>query len=126
MRYVLDTTFAIDYLRGTTEAVHRFERFFSEGDEPYVNEVVMCELAVGFDDASAPAFLAFTRAVSFVQPSPQFAVLAGAWRRGARSRGRTLDLADALIAAAAEGLDARLVTRNARDFALTPAQIETY
>jgi predicted nucleic acid-binding protein len=126
VRYLLDTTFAIDYLRGNRDATERFERFFSEGDEPYVNDVVLCELAVGMGDPDDPDLVAFTRAVSFVQPSPTFAVLAGTWRRAARARRLTLDLADALIAAAADGLGARLVTRNVRDFALTPVPIETY
>jgi predicted nucleic acid-binding protein len=126
VRYLLDTTFAIDYLRGQEAAQRRFERLFGDGDEPYVNEVVLCELAVGLDSIEDPAFVAFTRAISFVQPSPEYAALAGSWRRAARGDGRTLDLADALIAAAAEGLGARVLTRNLRDFALTPVQVEPY
>jgi len=126
VRYFLDTTFAIDLLRGQPAAEQRFERLFEDGDEPYVNEVVLCELAVGIQRTDDPAFVAFTRAISFVQPSAEFAVMAGAWRRDARMRGRTLDLADALIAAAAQGLGAPVLTRNRRDFALTPVAIEEY
>jgi predicted nucleic acid-binding protein len=33
---------------------------------------------------------------------------------------------DALIAAAAQSLDAAILTRNVSDFALTPVRIETY
>jgi hypothetical protein len=33
---------------------------------------------------------------------------------------------DALIAAAAHALDAAILTRNAHDYALTPARIESY
>jgi predicted nucleic acid-binding protein len=40
--------------------------------------------------------------------------------------GRTLNLADALIAAASVSLGATLITRNRRDFELTPVVIETY
>ena len=126
MRYLLDTTFAIDYLRGVPAAERRLERMFEDGDEPYVNEVVLCELAVGMDRVDDRAFLAFTRAVSFVQPAAEHAVQAGAWRREASRRGRTLDLADALIAAAADGLGAPVVTRNVRGFALTPVAVEAY
>lgn len=126
MRYLLDTTFAVDYLRGRPDAQQRFERFFSDGDEPYVNEVVLCELAVGVERVDDPTFIGFTRAVSYVQPAPEMAVLAGVWRREARRRGRTLDLADALIAAAADGLGAPVLTRNRRDFSLTPVRIEEY
>ena len=35
-------------------------------------------------------------------------------------------MTDALIAAAAESLDAVLLTRNLRDFARTPVRVETY
>jgi predicted nucleic acid-binding protein len=126
MRYFVDTTFAVDYLRGRATAEQRFQRLFEDGDEPYVNDVVLCELAVGLDSVDDPAFVAFTRALSFVQPSPDYAVLAGSWRRAARRAGRTLDLADALIAAAADGLGARILTRNLRDFALTPVPVEPY
>ena len=64
-------------------------------------------------------------AVEFVQPSAESARLGGAWRQEARTRGATLSLADALIVAAAHP-DAVILTRNARDFALTPARVETY
>jgi predicted nucleic acid-binding protein len=38
----------------------------------------------------------------------------------------TLSAPDALIAASAEALDATVLTRNLRDFALTPVPVETY
>lgn len=126
MRYLLDTTFAIDYLRDDPACVSRFARFFEEGDEPYVNEVVLCELAVGAPATDDPRFLAFVRAVSFVQPGPDAALQVGVWRRDARRRGRTLSLSDALIAAAADGLGAPVLTRNGRDFLLAPIRVETY
>ena len=59
MRYLIDTTFAVDYLRGREAAERRFERLLDDGDEPYVNEVVLCELAVGLDSIEDPAFVAF-------------------------------------------------------------------
>jgi predicted nucleic acid-binding protein len=40
--------------------------------------------------------------------------------------GRTLGLADALIAAAAFADNAAVLTRNTRDFALTPVRLVTY
>jgi len=126
LRYLLDTSFAIDYLRGTSAATRRFASVFADGDDPYVNEVVLSELAVGVDGADDPAFAAFVRALSFVQPPPEAAIRAGQWRRAASRQGRTLDLADALIAAAADALDAPILTRNRRDFALTPVEIEDY
>lgn len=126
MRYVLDTNFVIDLLRGDSAATDRFARLFDDGDEPYVNEVVLCELAVGLLSADDPGFRAFVRAAAFVQPPPEAAIEAGVWRRGARKRGRTLNLADALIAAAAVSLGAQLITRDRRDFELAPVVVESY
>jgi predicted nucleic acid-binding protein len=50
---------------------------------------------------------------------------AGRWRRHAAA-GRTLGLADALIAAAAHADNGAVLTRNTRDFALTPVRLVTY
>jgi predicted nucleic acid-binding protein len=51
---------------------------------------------------------------------------AGRWRTEARALGRRLSLEDALVAAAAHASDAAVLTRNVRDFALTPVRVETY
>lgn len=124
-RYVLDTSFVIDHLRGDEAAQRRFARIFDEGDQPIINEVVACEAWSGAPATGDPALTALMRVVEFVQPGPASAERAGEWRHGARARGSTLSLADALIAAAADD-DAIVLTRNVRDFALTPVRIETY
>ena len=54
------------------------------------------------------------------------ALLAGEWRAAARRRGHHLSLPDALIAGAAHTVDAVVLTRNLRDFALTDARVEGY
>jgi len=124
-RYVLDTSFLIDHLRGDAAAVQRFARIIELGDEAMVNEVVSCEAWTGAPAAGDRALRALMDAVEFVQPGPAAAELAGRWRQEARDRSRVLDLPDALIAAAAVP-DAVVLTRNVRDFALTPARVETY
>jgi predicted nucleic acid-binding protein len=68
----------------------------------------------------------FLEPIECIQPGPEHALLAGHWRAEARVVGRSLSLADALIAAAAESQDAAVLTRNVRDFALTPIRVETY
>jgi predicted nucleic acid-binding protein len=40
--------------------------------------------------------------------------------------GRSLSLADSLIAAAAAATDAAVLTRSVRDFSMTPVRVETY
>lgn len=124
-RYVLDASFVIDHLRADPAAVARFDRLFEDGDQPVINEVVACEAWTGASLLGDPALRALMNAVQFVQPGPGSAERAGRWRQEARARGRVLTLADALIAAAAEG-DSVVLTRNVRDFALTPVRVETY
>ena len=126
MRYLFDSTFVIDYLRDDAAAAARFARLFDDGDEPLINEVVVCEVRAGLSASAVPAFEALLQPTEFVQPGPLSAIQAGAWRAELRGRGRTLSLADALIAAAAVASDATVLTRNVRDFALTPAQVESY
>ena len=126
MRYLLDTTFLIDHLRGDPAAVQRFAKLFEDGDEPLVNDVVVCELATGARREPDPDVLALLQAIEFIQPGPDSALLAGGWRREARAGGRTLSLADALIAAAAHAEDAVVLSRNVRDLSLAPVRVEAY
>ncbi|MFH1474503.1 MAG: PIN domain-containing protein [Chloroflexota bacterium] len=126
MRILADSTFVIDYLKGVPEAEARWEAVFAEGDEPIVNEIVICEVSAGLRARDVPRFEAFLGPVEFVQPGPDAALLAGRWRAEARAAGRTLGLADALIAAAAHVDHAAVLTRNTRDFALTPVRLVTY
>lgn len=126
MRYLIDTTFVIDHLRGDRAARQRMAQLAEIGDELFVNEVVVAEAWAGAHFDVDPDLEVFLRFLEFVQPGPSTARDAGRWRADARSRGWTLSMTDALIAAAAQSLDAILLTRNLRDFALTPIRVETY
>ena len=126
MRILADSAFVIDFLRGLPEAAARWEAMFVDGDEPITNEIVVCEVATGLRAVDLRRFEAFLEPVEFVQPAPEAALMAGRWRAEARAAGRTLGLADALIAAAAFTDNAAVLTRNTRDFALTPVRIVTY
>lgn len=126
MRIVADSAFVIDYLRGMQEAEARWEAVFADGDEPVVNGIVVCEVSAGLKPWELHDFDAFLEPVEFIQPGPDAALLAGRWRSAARADGWTLGLADALIAAAAYTDNAAVLTRNTRDFALTPVRLVTY
>jgi hypothetical protein len=126
VRYLLDTTFVIDHLRGDLDAVARFVRIVENGDEPFVCDVVACEAWTGAHDDTDPDLLGLLRFVEFVQAGPVQARNAGRWRADARQRGWTLSATDALIAATANAIDAVVLTRNLRDFALTPVTVERY
>lgn len=126
MRYVLDTTFIIDHLRGVPEAIDRFRRLYEDRDEPLVTEIVATEAWTGGQPGGDEALERLLRHLEYVHPGPQTARLAGTWRADARRRGRTLSLPDALIAATAHELAAAVLTRNARDYELTPVRLEAY
>lgn len=126
MRLILDTSFVIDHLRGQPDASARLRQLVDAGNPLFVNEVVVCEAWAGARTPDDPHLTALLQFLEFVQPGPDAARLAGRWRAEARSRGRTLAAPDALIAAAAWALDAAVLTRDARDFALTPVRVETY
>ena len=126
MRVVLDTTFIIDHLRGLPAAGAWLDRAMAAGDRLFVTEVIVCEAWAGAAREDDPALRGLLGPLEFVSPGPDQARVAGRWRAAARTKGRALGLADALIAASADAMDAAVLTRNARDFRLTPVQVETY
>ena len=126
MRILLDTCFLIDHLRGIEAALDRLELAFADGDEVFINEVAVAETRAGLRARDALSLDRLIRPLEFVQAGPDTAMIAGQWRREARERGADLTVADALIASAAASLDAAVLTRNVRDFALTPVRIVTY
>ncbi len=126
MSLLVDSAFVIDHLRGEPAAAARWERLFQDGDRPFVTEIVVCEVRAGLRDEDEDHLAAFLRPIEFIQSGPETAMLAGRWRYAAHRRGRSLSLADALIAAAADSVNAAVLTRNVRDFSLMPVRVETY
>lgn len=126
MKVMLDTTFVIDHQRRVPAAVQRMQEMLARGDEPIVTSVVVSEAWVGAREPGDPTLLRFLQYLEYVHPGPETARVAGEFRANARRRGFTLGLADALIAASALHLDATVLTRNVRDFELTPVRLETY
>ena len=126
MRLLLDSTFVIDLLDGVPAAIERQRAMFETGDEPFVNEVVICEVRAGLQSRHQPDLVGILEPVEFIQPGPDAAMQAGVWRQEAHQRGYRLSLPDALIASAAAAINAAVLTRNVKDFALTPVRVETY
>ncbi len=126
VRYLIDTTVVIDHLRGDGAARELLARMVEAGDQLFVNEVVVAEAWSGAHSDEDPDLEVFLQSLEFVQPGPGAARAAGRWRADARRRGWTLSMTDALIAAVARSLDAMLLTRNSRDFALTPVRVQAY
>lgn len=126
MRYLLDTSFVVDHLRADPLAIERLDAIYLAGDEPILSSVTTAEVWAGTGPTGDPAIDRFLRYLEYVHASPETARRAGVWRAEARRRGFVLATTDALIAATAYDLDAAVLTRNLRDFALTPVRVETY
>jgi predicted nucleic acid-binding protein len=126
VKLMLDTTFVVDHLRDDPAAVERLDRAFAMGDDPLITSVVVSEVWAGQRTPADRDIELFLRYLEYVHAGPDTARLAGEWRADARRRGRTLTLQDALIAATAYDCGAAVLTRNVRDFALTPVRVETY
>jgi predicted nucleic acid-binding protein len=126
VRLLLDSAFVIDVLAGVPEATRRQRLIFEAGDEAFVNEIVVCEVRAGLRAEDAVELATLLEPIEFIQPGPDSAMLAGEWRMDAHERGYSLSLPDALIASAAQAIDAAVLTRNVKDFALTPVRVETY
>jgi predicted nucleic acid-binding protein len=125
-RYLLDTTFIVDHLRGTPEAVQRLRRIVEQGDLPFVNDIVAAEAWAGAPSDDDPALTSLLEFLEFIAAGPTHAKTAGRWRSRSRAAGHDIGIADALIAACATDSNAAVLTRNVRDFARTPVAVEPY
>ena len=123
---MLDTSFLIDHLRGDRAALDRIPGAVRRRRRALVNKVAVCEVERASDPLEARAFAAIRRASSSSRPGPDAARDAGRWRRAARGEARRSSVADAIIAAEAHHAGAAVLTRNVRDFALTPVRVLTY
>jgi predicted nucleic acid-binding protein len=113
---LLDTTVAVDHLRGAEAATELLERLVTAEDAVAASEVVRFELLAGVREDELEALEAFFSALSWVPVDESIARTAGALARRHRRAFGGISDADYLIAASALVLDAELVTTNVRHF----------
>jgi predicted nucleic acid-binding protein len=122
-RLLLDSTVLIDALRGRSAADRlRFAR--RRGDEPWVCAVSVEEVWRGVRPEEAAVVRRLFRGLRLAPLGAAEGEWAGGWRRGFAARGVTLHQADCLIAAAALGIGATLVTGNPEDFPMDDLAVE--
>jgi predicted nucleic acid-binding protein len=113
---LLDTSVAVDHLRGAQPAVRLLSRLV-DADEPVVaSEVVRFELLAGVQDDELEPLERFFEALSWIPVDEDVTRLAGSLARRHRRAYSGIDDADYLIAATALVLDAELLTTNVRHF----------
>jgi predicted nucleic acid-binding protein len=117
---LLDTTVAIDHLRGDEAAVDLLNDLVENDETLAASEVVRFELVAGVRDDELPALEQFFSAVSWVAVGEDVARTAGVLVRKHRRAHSGIDDTDYLIAATALLLEADLLTTNVRHFPMLP------
>lgn len=113
---LLDTTVAVDHLRGHGPAADLLRSLLQGEETVAASEVVRFELIAGVRDDEVPALERFFAAVSWVPVGEGISRAAGELAREHRRGHSGIDDADYLIAATALLLGADLLTTNVRHF----------
>jgi predicted nucleic acid-binding protein len=122
--YLLDTTVLIDHLRGVAAARDLIIRLSGHGHWPATTAVNVAELEYGTAPPDRKALSDLIGRLRFLATTREAAIRAGRYRADSRRRGRTMDLADALIAGTARAHGAVLVTANTRDFSMPDVDVK--
>lgn len=115
--YLIDTDWAVDYLKGIDEKV----RFLQNEEELYISALSVGELVEGIEDSdrkeermdSLNDFLAGITVLSFTRDT---AVEFGKIRNKLRKNGKLIGDIDTMIAATARVNDLEILTDNAQHF----------
>ncbi|MBS1878909.1 MAG: type II toxin-antitoxin system VapC family toxin [Actinobacteria bacterium] len=113
---LLDTSVAIDHLRGAPAAVALLTELVERGEPLLASEVVRFDLLAGVREKEVGALESFFSALSWVPVGEEVARAAGELANRHRRAHGGIDDADYLIAATALLLDAELLTTNVRHF----------
>ena len=117
---VLDTSVAIDHLRGSESAANLLVAALKAEEALVASEVVRFELLIGARQEEMEALEDFSAALSWIPVTEEVARMAAALARRHRRSHSGIDDVDYLIAATALLLDAELLTTNVRHFPMIP------
>lgn len=116
---LLDTSVAVDYLRGRTESVVLLESLVAD-DEVLASELTRFELLAGARDRELDALESFCSALPWMPVDADVTRTAGLLARRYRRAYSGIDDVDYLIAATAIVADAALLTTNVRHYPMFP------
>lgn len=123
---LLDTTVAIDHLRGDQAAVDLLRDLVENDEELAASEVVRFELIAGVHDDEIPVLERFFAALTWIAVGEDVSRTAGELARQHRRAHGGIDDADYLIAATSLLLEAELLTTNVRRFPMLPGLTPPY
>jgi predicted nucleic acid-binding protein len=115
---LLDTSVAIDHLRGAPAAVGLLSGLVDAEESLLASEIVRFELLAGVRTNEVEALKQFFSAVSWVPVGEEVARAAASLAQRHRRAHSGIDDADYLIAATALLLEADLLTTNVRHFSM--------
>jgi predicted nucleic acid-binding protein len=113
---LVDTTVAVDHLRGDQSAVDLLHRLIEQNESLAASELVRFELLAGVREDEVEALEAFFAALAWVPVGEEIVRTAGLLARKHRRTHSGIDDVDYVIAATALVLDAELLTTNVRRF----------
>ena len=117
-RFLLDTTFIIDVLNGKGNRLAVMKDLIEKQHELTCCPINVAEIFAGMRTHEATKTEALLRGLEFVPVSWEAARLAGRLRQDSAAKGKTLSLADTIIAAVCLCEALTLITDNRKDFAM--------
>lgn len=123
---LLDTTVAIDHLRGSEPAVTLLNRLVDEGQTLLASELVRFELLAGVMPGEIDALERFFSSITWLAIDEDITRTAGLLARKHRKAYSGIDDIDYLIAATAVVFDAELLTTNVRHFPMLSGLASPY
>lgn len=122
MRLVLDTSVLIDHLRGRPRAAAELiPSAIARGDELWSSYVVRAEVLVGMRPQEERATRRLLELISWHDVDEAISETAGALGRRYLASYPGIDVADLIVAALAQHLDAELQTTNVKHFPMFKA-----
>ena len=113
---LLDTTIAVDHLRGDDRAALLLERLADEGEPLLASELSRFELLAGMRPEELDTTERFMDALTWVPVNEEIARLAGSMAAEYRRSHSGIDAIDYVIAATSTVTGADLLTTNVRHF----------
>jgi len=126
VRLLLDTSVLIDHLRGDPRAVSLLTQSAGAGDELWSVTVVRMEVLAGMRPREERATLALLDALRWQDVTVDLADRGAALARRFLKSHSGVDTSDYLVAAAAELLEAKLLTQNVRHFPMFASLVPAY
>jgi predicted nucleic acid-binding protein len=125
MKLILDTSVLIDVLRAQKHRREYLAQAVRDGHTLATTALNVAELYAGMREPEVKSTGALLEGLECIDVSVSIARLAGRLKREWAQRGRTLTLADTIIAASAIEQNCPLLTDNRRDFPMPEIELRS-